>query len=170
MSHGNKENKEEVYWKILQAALELDFKKGHQKWTISDLSRTTGITRSLVYYYFGRSRGSILEEAVRLVGQEFFGLSPERLKLWQEGKMHQSAQLSKETAEKYPFLISFYFNHRFRQSDIGKAIRSLEKSHYQKVSKFLKAMPSEQFEKYIASLFGIVLCPHISSASTLFDN
>ena len=169
-SANSKKSKEEVYWKVLQAAIELDFKKGHQKWTISDVSRASGVTRSLIYYYFGRSRAALLEEAVKVIGSEVFGLTDERLEMWKKGRMLESALLSKQTAQQYPFLISFYFTHRFRQNAIGGAIRELEKKHYKKVSQFFSNVSEEQLHKQLAVLFGSVLCPHIESTSELFSN
>ena len=53
-------DKDETYWKILDAVIALEIRRGHQKWTISELSRLSGITRTLIYYYFGKSKLEIL--------------------------------------------------------------------------------------------------------------
>ena len=73
-----KTKKDEAFWKILNAAIELDYKKGHLKWTMTELSRRSGVTRSLIYYYFGRQKAAILKEAVKIVGEEFVGLNERR--------------------------------------------------------------------------------------------
>src|SRR4051812_22858182 len=118
--------KDQTYWTILNAAIQLDFKKGHQKWTMSELARTTEITRSLIYYYFGKSRLDILNEAVRLVGEEFFGLSDSKIKLWAKGEIAESVLFTRREIEKSPNLGTFYLIHRNRTSEIGESIRGLE--------------------------------------------
>src|SRR4051812_25454632 len=106
--------KDDAYWKILNAAIALDFRKGHQKWTLSELSRTTGITRSLIYYYFGKDRGSILNEAIRLLGEDFFGFTTAKLKLWSEGKVAEAVLTTRKAMEFSPALPAFYLAHRFK--------------------------------------------------------
>ncbi|MCB0357357.1 MAG: helix-turn-helix transcriptional regulator, partial [Bdellovibrionales bacterium] len=98
---------DENYWKILNAALELDVKKGHLKWTVSDLSRKSGITRSLIYYYFGRSKSSILNEAIKLIGHEVAGLTPEREEMWNLGDFIASMKQARRTIENAPYLSLF---------------------------------------------------------------
>jgi len=151
--------KDETYWKILRGALELDFKKGHQRWTISELSRVSGVTRSLIYYYFGKSRESLLTEAVRLIGEELFGLSTERLKLWEAGRGEESIRASRRMALEQPFLLGFYFSNRFRPSAVGREIRELEKKHLARLRR-LSPKPPEQLRQQMYSIFGEVLCPH----------
>lgn len=86
MSTGEKDKK---FWTILETAIDLDFKKGHLRWTLSELSRAWGMSRPLIYYYFGQSKSKLLEEAVRLVGSEIMGLSEARLKLWESQRGYE---------------------------------------------------------------------------------
>ena len=94
--------KDESYWIILSSAMDLDVKKGHLKWTMSDLSRKSKITRSLIYYYFGREKAEILEEAVKLIGHELAGLNEERLEMWKRGEFLDSLLAAREIIEKAP--------------------------------------------------------------------
>src|SRR5262249_15127056 len=76
---------------ILEAMLLLENEKGHLRWKISDVARVAKVSRTLVYYYFGRTKQELLETGVELLGEEYFGLTEEREKLLHEGKGWESA-------------------------------------------------------------------------------
>ena len=48
------------------------------------------MTRSLIYYYFGRSKVSILKEGVKVIGEELVGLNERRIRMWKEGRFLDS--------------------------------------------------------------------------------
>lgn len=154
--------KEEIYWKVLNAVLNLDFKKGHQKWTISEVSRMSGVGRPLIYYYFGRSKISLLLEAVRLIGEELMGLNENRLKFWESGAIAQSVITSRNILQKTPILGSFYLAHRFKESEIGAALRQLEKEYFKKMKIFFPKASSSELEALFGLFLGLVLAPSIS--------
>jgi len=56
MSNSNSLTKDDTFWKVLNTAIILDFNRGHLRWSMSELSRSSGITRSLIYYYFYKIR------------------------------------------------------------------------------------------------------------------
>jgi len=155
-------SKDEVFWKILNTAILLDFRKGHQQWTLSELSRSSGITRSLIYYYFGKSRAEILEEAVKVLGEEFFGLTPEKLTLWAKGKISDSVLLTRKAMESSPPLGAFYFVHRTRSTTIGASIRRLENQYFKKISQFFPDLSDDQVKAIFGLLFGLVFAPDLS--------
>jgi len=157
--------KDETYWKVLRSAIDLDFRKGHLKWTISDLSRSSKITRSLIYYYFGRSREQILYDAVRYVGEELFGFTEMRLALWQEGKLEESIQSSRQTIKEHPALLAFYFSHRFRETPLGEEIRKLERRYFQKMKRFFPKANSMEHELLNALIIGLTLTPGLAPES-----
>src|SRR6185437_8957223 len=136
--------KDETYWNILNCALRLDFKKGHRRWTMTELGRSAQVTRTLIYYYFGKSKDTILADAVKLVGEELFGLNPDRLALWDQGSVEESVYRSRVLTEKNPNLVAFYFAHRSDESSIGHAIRELEDRYRKKLGSFLPNA-SEEF-------------------------
>ena len=45
------QDKEKVYFAVCSAILKLEIEKGHLKWSITDISKVSEITRSLIYYY-----------------------------------------------------------------------------------------------------------------------
>lgn len=154
--------KDEIYWKVLGAAMALDFKRGHQKWTIAELARVSGIKRPLIYYYFGKSRLDILLAAVRVIGEEFFGLSDRRLQMWKAQEIHQSIRQSRSFLHSHKDLIGFYFLHRARENPIGDAIRVLEKKHRDKIARFFPGLSKSQQEQIGAFFFGLVFVPSLS--------
>ncbi len=159
------EKKDQVYWTILNAALVLDFRKGHQKWTLSELSRTTGVTRSLIYYYFGKDRMSILQEAIRFIGEEFFGLTPKRLQLWKDGKIATAVLITRAAIEQTPALGAFYLAHRFRPTELGESFRKLENQYVKKLSGFFPKLGPDQIRALYGLMFGLVFAPNLTEAA-----
>lgn len=161
----NSQNKkDDLYWTVLNNALELDFKKGHLKWTISELSRKSKITRTLIYYYFGRSKISILEAAVSIIGEEFVGIANQRVELWQKGQFEESLLEARQFYKKLPFLCAFYLNYRSRPNDIGKALLKLENSFKRKVKKSAPKATNAQINTIFAIYFGIGFSPNVGEA------
>lgn len=151
--------KDEKYWKILNCAVRLDVQKGHLRWTMAELSRASGIGRTLIYYYFGKSKQQIIQTALNIVTDEVFGLSAERLKLWQDGQIAESIIKSRELIEQAPQLREFYFHWRFTAGEIREHLVKTEKRYLQK----LKMVKSEvEPEVLFAFLFGLVMHPTVS--------
>ena len=153
--------KDHTFWKVLNAALELEFKKGHLKWTMADLSRKSGITRSLIYYYFGRKKIDILKAAVKIIGEEFVGLSEERQEMWKQGEFEKSLTQARQFYEKAPHLCSFYLNDRGKPNEIGESLRDLEKTFKEKMRKFVPSADQSQLNTLFAVYFGISFSPNV---------
>ncbi len=147
------------YWKILDAALELDVKKGHLKWTLSDLSRKSGVTRSLIYYYFGRAKVDILNVAIKLIGTELVGLTKERDQLWAEGKFTDSLVMARSVLIKAPYLSIFISEHIGRDNDIGKIIRDIQVQFLEKVRKYLKINDDAKVRAIFGIYWGLLFAP-----------
>jgi AcrR family transcriptional regulator len=160
-----KRGKDEVYWTILNAAIGLDFRKGHQQWTFSELARTSGVTRSLFYYYFGKSRFAILGAAVHLLGEEFFGLTPLKYEAWRQGRITETVLSTRRSMEKSPHLGAFYLAHRFRPTEIGESIRQLETKYLKKIGQFFPSLNPDQVRGVSGLLFGLVFAPELTDAS-----
>lgn len=149
----------ETFWQVLNAALELDFRKGHMKWTMSELSRKSRITRSLIYYHFGRSKISILEEAVRMIGEEFMGLSAARLEMWRRGRMADSMKAARGLARTSPHVGQFYLTHRDRPTEIGEALRRLEREYIKKLGIFFPEASEAGLKTLFTAFFGMCFSP-----------
>jgi AcrR family transcriptional regulator len=153
--------KDETYWKVLDAAVELDFRKGHLRWTMSDLSRLSGVTRSLVYYYFGSEKMAILQDAAKLIGEEFFGLNEQRLQMWKNGKISASVISSRRLLEQRKYMAAFYLVHRTAPTAIGESLRGLEAEYTQKLQRFFPTLSAEVSAGIFGLFFGLVIGPNI---------
>lgn len=157
-----------VFWKVLNSALELDSRRGHLKWTMSDLSRKSGITRSLIYYHFGRSKMAILDEAVRMIGQEIIGIGPERMALWRAGEWATAVRAARAITSQSSFLVTFYLVHRERPTDIGNSLREMEKAYLKKLETIFPGLPPAGIRALFALFFGATFGPLIDDAAIEF--
>lgn len=163
-----KKDRDQTFWKVLNAALDLDFRKGHLKWTMSELSRRSMITRSLIYYHFGRSKLAILQEAVRVIGEDLIGVDPERIKQWQSGDWKTSVMHARELLEQSPSLANFYLLHRSRPTEIGDGIRKLEADYMRKLRVIFPHLDEAGHQALFAAFFGVTFAPNITEAAVDF--
>ncbi len=160
-----KNKKDEVYWQVLNCAIELEFKKGHLKWTMTELARKSKITRSLIYYYFGQSKIDILRAAVDIIGKEFTGVDNlKRMELWLKEDFEQSLIEAREIYEKMPHLCSFYLNYREKNNEIGEALQQIEKSFMKKIKVRAPKATQQQINTLFAVYFGIGYSPFVGRA------
>lgn len=148
--------KDKVYWRILNAAILLDIRWGHLKWSITQLASSAKVTRSLIYYYFGRSKSDILLHAVKLIGLEFAGVTEKRLSFWAEGKFADSFNNSRKMLAQTPALIPFYDINRDRDTEIGALIRGHEKAFRSKIKRFFPDLSDADVNSVFALFVGIV--------------
>ncbi|MGE4133269.1 MAG: TetR/AcrR family transcriptional regulator [Bdellovibrionales bacterium] len=144
---------------MLDAVVRLDVIKGHLRWSISDLARTSGVGRTLIYYYFGKSKGQLIEAAVKMIGDEIFGLSEERENLWKNGQMSESISKSREVLMKAPHLLEFYFHWRHTKSEMQQRLQGFETAYLKKLRKLKPDLSQEQCQGLFALLFGLVTVP-----------
>lgn len=104
---------------------------GHSQWRIIDLSRESGVNRSLIYYYFGRSRDGILLAAIEILGQFYFGI--EAKSEWKHGGFLEAFNDRKKTLNRSPYLISFFLLQRNPAAFFHKEIRNLEKKYLKRL-------------------------------------
>lgn len=159
------EKKDKIYWAVLSSAIELDFKKGHLKWTLSEVSRKAKVTRSLIYYYFGRSKIGILEEACRIIGDELIGLTPERMRMWQQGQFLESLHLARALYPKAPFLSSFIQSHIRNDNVIGENLRHLEAQFFKRIEGFFPHLTHHEVLAVYVIYYGAVFAPAASEES-----
>ncbi|MCJ8276335.1 MAG: TetR/AcrR family transcriptional regulator [Bdellovibrionales bacterium] len=161
MEESKKPTKDETYFKVLNCAVELEIRKGHLKWTMTELSRKSDVTRSLIYYYFGRSKLEIIEAAITIIGEEFAGLSEKRMKLWEEGRLQESLIEARALHDKAPHLCTYYINFRNKENDVGDALRKNEAKFLNKLRTFMPKASDAQINTIFAVYFGIVSAPNV---------
>ena len=149
------------HWKVLDQVLRLEVVKGHLRWSISDLARHSGVGRTLIYYYFGKSKADIVGAAMKIIGDEFFGLSPERLKVWAAGDFRSAIIKTRELMEHAPHIKEFYFHWRHQPSEVRDHLVSLEKRYLQKLRSMHPHLGPAEAQALWAMVFGMALVPDL---------
>lgn len=150
--------------KILDAVVRLEVVKGHLRWKMSELSRLSGVQRTLIYYYFGKSKEAILQAALKTIGDDFFGLSAERIKMWKEGRIKDSILRTRELFVRAPHVAEFFFHWRHQTSEVQKELKHLEKRYIAKIKEVFPNVPKADAEAVFTIFFGLVLVPELDEA------
>jgi AcrR family transcriptional regulator len=154
-----KPTKEQVFREVVAAAIALDLKAGHLKWSMAELARTSGISRPLVYYYFGKSKRAILVEATKLFGGELAGFTDEKTNHWEAGRIDLALMESRRLLGEIHGLTAWYFLQRDRETEVGAAIREIEKRHLAKIRKYLPELDEGSVTAIFALFFGVSFSP-----------
>jgi AcrR family transcriptional regulator len=157
--------KDQIYWKILNAAVALDIRKGHLKWSMSELSRAARVTRPLIYYYFGKSKLGILQEAVALFGAEFSGATPKRQEDWRQGRIAETLLDSRRILKASPELLPFYLLNRARGNALSRELKAREKVFRGKISEYFPHLPEAEADAACAAVWGLVFTPELPEAA-----
>ena len=158
-------SKDEKYWRLLSGACSLDVQRGHLAWSLSELSRTASVTRSLIYHYFGGSKLDILLAAVDIIGQDIIGLSEDRLQLWSANRIADSILATRAILQRVPELLTFYYLRRAADDVIGRRLRELERAQRQKIQQHLSHLSEAEVEAIYAMLMGLSIAPDITEDS-----
>lgn len=161
MSNSDK-TKEEVHCAVLNAAMDLDIQKGHLKWTYTELSKRSEISRTLIYYYFGKEKVNILKEACILFGDELAGKGEERTNAWKEQRIDIGLNKTRDLFKSYPSILPFYFLYRSQENEIGEIIREYEKEAFSKRKKFFPNLSESQIRVMFAYHLGLVSFPYLN--------
>lgn len=155
-------SKDEVYKAVLNSAIELDIQLGHLKWTYTLLAKRSGISRTLIYYYFGKEKINILKEACLLFGEELAGIGEERMAAWKEGRIDIGLIKTRKLLEDYPYLVPFYFLYRTKENEIGELILRYEQEGYKKRKHFFPEMSDQDLKIMFSFHLGLATFPHIN--------
>ncbi|MEK2690236.1 TetR/AcrR family transcriptional regulator [Bdellovibrio sp. GT3] len=115
------QSKEEIYFAVCNAILKMEVAKGHLQWTLSDVSRESNVTRSLIYYYFGKEKDRVLEEAYKFVISQVFNI--ERAK--SVGIRERLRDVLRDV-QNMPFLFVLYYLEKNAGTQFGKMIQEAE--------------------------------------------
>lgn len=146
------------FFKILVGILKLEMKCGHLKWKISDLSRITRTARPLIYYYFGKSKEKMVDQAVQTVSAEMFGFDQEKLELWNSKKYAEALMFSKWTLRQHPEIYEFFFYWRNRPDhEIGQFLKKLENRYLGKIKTTFPHLTPVRLKLLMSCVYGFVL-------------
>ncbi|UOF02018.1 TetR/AcrR family transcriptional regulator [Bdellovibrio reynosensis] len=116
------QSKEDIYFAVCNAILKMEVAQGHLQWTLSEISRESGVTRSLIYYYFGKEKESALQEAYKFVIAHFFNV--ERVKTT---SLQERLKIILMDIRKMPFLFVLFFLEKNGGGEVGKLLQQAEK-------------------------------------------
>ncbi len=153
--------KDDLFWKVLDSVIRLECTRGHLKWKMTDLSRMSGVTRTLIYYYFGKSKLALVQSAIQVIGGEFFGLDPTKHDLWDRGDFLQSIHLTRDLFVKAPYVGIFYLTQRQPGSIFHKDIMALEARYLARLEKAYPRASQDKVHLLFAALIGMVLLPDL---------
>ncbi len=160
--------KDKKYWSVLNQAVRLEVTHGHLRWTVSELSRASQVSRPLIYHYFGKTKEDIVQEALKLISEEIFGLSSERLRQWQQGQISESVLATREMLNRAPFLREFYTHRRHQSSKTQTFLIDVERRYKLKFKILNKELSPEKSSALFAILFGLVMAPDVEEKSIRF--
>ena len=115
----------------------------------------------MIYYYFGKSKKEIVDAALKVIGDEFFGLSKERIQMWANGQILESVKRTRELLVLAPHTSEFYFHWRHQSGEITEALIALEKRHRKKIKNLYPGCSEVDIDIIFAALFGLILTPKI---------
>jgi AcrR family transcriptional regulator len=150
---------------VLDTVIRLEVSKGHLSWKITDLSRLSGVGRPLIYYYFGKAKEEIVRTALKIIADEIFGLSPERIEMWKRGQIAESVLKTRELMARAPHVSQFYFHWRHRPGDISSYFKEVEKRYRAKLGRLLNRKSPAEVEALFAVFFGLILIPELNEAT-----
>lgn len=115
------QSKEEIYFSVCNAILKMEVAKGHLKWTLSDISRESKVTRSLIYYYFGKEKNVVLEEAYKFVISYIFNIEKTKVV-----GIRERLQDILRDIRSMPYLFVLYYLEKNEGTQFGKMIQEAE--------------------------------------------
>lgn len=155
------------YNRIISLSIQLirmDIMQGHLKWKVTDLARVCKYPRSQIYELLGSTKPAILNNALKTLLEEIYGLSAERVAL-RESESHLIGVIqSRKIVMDAPELLSFYFRHRTREDQIGQTIRYYEKKYLELVQKQTKIQDKKLLLYIRTVIHGISVAPYLSDA------
>jgi hypothetical protein len=152
------QNKDDIYFRVCSSILKAEVEKGTLKWSLSQISRDSKVTRSLIYYYFGKNKETILKEAYRFIVESLLTLSPEKI---QDHRKVSSPTKLKEFIKKtnhMKYLLVLYYLRRSEDNEIGKLLRNAEESTIKSIQLTYPNFSKHKCHMLFLAEIGAVFC------------
>ena len=155
-------SKEDYIENIMEAVIELEMTKGHLKWRMSDLSRLSGVTRSLLYYYFGKNKKNIFKESVNFYIGKFLDFRVDRAEKIRKGEIVELISLARTRLRKNPYFLQFYAKHRLEETEVSALFQKAENQYFENLRETLPARWRSLARILWALVFGLAVQPSLS--------
>jgi len=149
-------------WQLMNMVFSLECAKGHLKWRVSDLARSVGVSRALIYYHFGKTKADILNACIDAVAVEFYGFSEERRAMARDGRLIESLRKTRSLFHETPALVLFYMKWRTKKSLLQKTFIELERRYQEKLQVSHPDYSPAEIEGLHAILHGLASAPFLS--------
>ena len=144
---------------VAATIIEFEIKRGHLKWSVLEIAKVAKMSRSLIYYHFGRTKQDILHNSLNELLEEFYGLSPARAK----SSLSESLKLTQQIYHAYPSLAIFFQKWRKTESQIAEMLLECEKKYEAKLKKAFPKADADQVKAIHAIFHGLVTAPYLKS-------
>lgn len=160
---GQKLSKDEIYFAVCNAILKLEFENGHLKWTFAEVARHSKITRSLIYYYFGKNKDVVLQEAYKFIIDRFFVSRPT------SGTLAERIIRVIKDLQSMPYLHVLYYLQKNAKTDFARMIQEGEALLLKSLAQeFPNLSPNEILEIYLKELGAITFHLDENKARQIF--
>jgi len=158
--------KEQVRSKIFNAVIAAEVTKGHLKWKLSDIARSTGVSRPLVYYHFGKTKEQILSACLDVLAEQYYGLNFEREAMLRNGQILDSLIQTRQMLTKNPQLAIFYQKWRSgSDSPLKSQLIEIEKRYQQKLKTVFPLFSNDKIAAVHAIFHGLITAPFLDLKS-----
>lgn len=149
---------------ILNLVLMSEVTKGHLKWKVADLSRKLNISRSLIYYHFGKSKEAILESCYDMIAEEFYGLSLNKapLRFLDVDIFANSLLKTQSIYLQNPAIVVFFHRWRIKPSEIQTQILKIENKFRAQLQAVFPELSSTEIAALHTLMHGVVTAPFAS--------
>lgn len=151
-------SKEDKIFQVALSIFELEELHGHLGWKVTQIVEVSGVSRSLIYRYFGSSKEEILLEAVKAFLMRFYGFDGEE-KLSFIEKLTNARKL----IEDYPQAGMFYLKWRTSESDLKDEFLKIEGLYQQALKEMLPHFNEEELMAFHVCIHGFVTAPFLKS-------
>lgn len=160
MNRKPKKPKSEVF-EIANCIFQLEQSRGHLKWKISDVARSSGVQRSAIYYYFGKNKQQILDSSIELLAASFYGVHG-AVEVGGKPNLIKSIQRSREVVLNNPSILSFNFKWRSKKSEIRNRLIEHENGFRKRLAKQYSQLDPSQIEALHAIYHGASTSPFLT--------
>ncbi len=147
---------------LVNTVFAFENQKGHLKWKVSEVARATKVSKSLVYYYLGSTKEQILDAAIRIGAEEFYGLGADRMKMIQGGDLISSIKYTREIFLKNYAFSAFYVRWRMTPTEMGKKLEEYDNRYQQKLALLFPHLTDLDRLALQALFQGLVVAPTLT--------
>lgn len=151
--------KEQTVYSMALVIFQAEARKGHLKWNVTEVVKTSGFSRSLVYRYMGRSKAEMLKSALSVFTDHFYGFTPSTEKL----SFSERIREARRTVIENPQVSVFYQKWRHQKSWVQEEFIKTEKLFKIQLQKSLPHMTETQISMVHSIVHGLVTAPFLSA-------